>query len=130
VRTGEIPPHLREQAQESREVLIDAASMFSDELTEAALEEPVTPALLSAAVRKGVQTREITPVFMGSAYKNKAVQPLLDAVNQPICPARWTFKMRPSTGKRRDPCGILTDNTQPIPWWPWPSSWKTVNTVS
>ncbi|MFO7495901.1 MAG: elongation factor G [Desulfobacterales bacterium] len=87
VRIGEIPPHLREQAQESREVLVDAASMFSDELMEAALEESVTPALLSAAVRKGVQTREITPVFMGSAYKNKAVQPLLDAVNQYLpCP--------------------------------------------
>jgi elongation factor G len=87
VRTEEIPAHLREQARESREVLVDAASMFSDELMEAALEEAVTPALLSAAVRKGVQTREITPVFMGSAYKNKAVQPLLDAVNQYLpCP--------------------------------------------
>ncbi|MFZ2042059.1 MAG: GTP-binding protein, partial [Desulfobacterales bacterium] len=87
VRSEEIPAHLRDQAQESREALVDAASMFSDELMEAALEEMVTPALLSAAVRKGVQTREITPVFMGSAYKNKAVQPLLDAVNQYLpCP--------------------------------------------
>jgi elongation factor G len=87
VRSEKIPAHLRDQAQESREALVDAASMFSDELMEAALEEAVTPALLSAAVRKGVQTREITPVFMGSAYKNKAVQPLLDAVNQYLpCP--------------------------------------------
>jgi elongation factor G len=66
---------------------VDAASMFSDDLMEAALEDAVTPALLGAAVRKGVQTREITPVFMGSAYKNKAVQPLLDAVNRYLpCP--------------------------------------------
>jgi elongation factor G len=56
VRSEEIPAHLRDQAQESREALVDAASMFSDELMEAALEEAVTPALLSAAVRKGVQT--------------------------------------------------------------------------
>jgi elongation factor G len=87
VRTEEIPAHLREPAREARETLVDAASMFSDDLMEAALEDAVTPALLSAAVRKGVQTREITPVFMGSAYKNKAVQPLLDAVNRYLpCP--------------------------------------------
>ncbi|HSM75456.1 MAG TPA: elongation factor G, partial [Desulfobacterales bacterium] len=87
VRTEEIPAHLREPAREARETLVDAASMFSDDLMEAALEDAVTPALLRVAVRKGVQTREITPVFMGSAYKNKAVQPLLDAVNRYLpCP--------------------------------------------
>jgi elongation factor G len=87
VRAEEIPAHLQQPAREARETLVDAASMFSDDLMEAALEEAVTPALLGAAVRKGVQTREITPVFMGSAYKNKAVQPLLDAVNRYLpCP--------------------------------------------
>ncbi|MGD8958213.1 MAG: elongation factor G [Desulfobacteraceae bacterium] len=87
VRAEEIPAHLQQPAREARETLVDAASMFSDDLMEAALEDAVTPALLGAAVRKGVQTREITPVFMGSAYKNKAVQPLLDAVNRYLpCP--------------------------------------------
>jgi elongation factor G len=62
--------------------------MFSDELTEAILEESsISPEMLIAAVRKGTLERKMTPVFMGSAYKNKAVQPLLDAVTQLLpCP--------------------------------------------
>ena len=77
------------EAEEKREALIDAASMFSDELTEAILEEREIPeAMLLDAVRQGVLKRELTPVFMGSAYKNKGVQPLLDGVNRLLpCPA-------------------------------------------
>ena len=81
VRVEDIPEDLLPDAMEKREELIDAASMFSDELTEAVLEEEeITDDLLIAALRKGALAREITPVFMGSAYKNKGVQPLLDAV--------------------------------------------------
>ena len=89
IRVEEIPEALLELATEKREVLIDAATMFSDELTEAVLEESPIPAeMLIEAVRKGTLERKITPVFMGSAYKNKAVQPLLDAVTQLLpCPA-------------------------------------------
>jgi elongation factor G len=89
IRSEEIPEDLVELAMEKREALIDAASLFSDELTEAVLEEaPVSAEMLVDAVRKGTLERQITPVFMGSAYKNKAVQPLLDAVTQLLpCPA-------------------------------------------
>ena len=89
IRVEEIPESLMGLAMEKREVLIDAATMFSDELTEAVLEEAPIPAeMLIDAVRKGTLERKITPVFMGSAYKNKAVQPLLDAVTQLLpCPA-------------------------------------------
>ncbi len=80
VRLEEIPADLLTEAARQREILIDSAAMFSDELTEAALEDRVTEELLIAAVRKATLTRELTPVFMGSAYKNKGVQPLLDAV--------------------------------------------------
>jgi elongation factor G len=76
----EIPASMQEQAQEYREALLDAASMFSDELTEAMLEENVTADLIRAAVRKACIERKMTPVFMGSAYKNKGVQKLLDGV--------------------------------------------------
>ena len=88
VRVEHIPANLVEQAEQHREALIDAASLFSDELTEAILEEQELPdELVYAAVRQGVLTREITPVFMGSAYKNKGVQPLLDAVTRLLpCP--------------------------------------------
>jgi len=88
VRIDEIPEDLLSEAEKKREQLIDAASMFSDRLTEAALEDEVTEDLLVSAVRKGVLSRELTPVFMGSAYKNKGVQPLLDAVVQLLpCPS-------------------------------------------
>ncbi|MBW6486120.1 MAG: elongation factor G [Syntrophobacterales bacterium] len=81
IRVEEIPPELLAAARSKREELIDAASLFSDELTEAILgETEVTEEMIARAVRKGALTRKMTPVFIGSAYKNKAVQPLLDAV--------------------------------------------------
>jgi elongation factor G len=81
IEEKEIPGELLELANEKREALIDAATLFSDELTETVLEEkPVSAAMLINAIRNGVLLRKITPVFMGSAYKNKGVQPLLDAV--------------------------------------------------
>jgi elongation factor G len=76
----DIPEEYAEQAQEYRDALLDAASMFSDELTEAMLEEAVTVDLVKAALRKATIARKITPVFCGSAYKNKGVQLLLDGV--------------------------------------------------
>lgn len=89
IRTEEIPPELLTEAKSRREELIDAASLFSDELTEAILEgTEITPDMIYAAVRKGTLKREITPVYMGSAYKNKAVQPMLDGVNYLLpCPS-------------------------------------------
>ena len=62
--------------------MLDAVSMYSDELMEAVLEDKVTPEMIHAAVRKGTISLDLTPVFLGSAYKNKAVQPLLDAVTR------------------------------------------------
>ncbi len=88
VREEAIPESLQDQAAEMRDALIDAASMFSDELMEAALEENITEELLFDAVRLGTLTREMTPVFIGSAYKNKGVQLLLNAVTRYLpCPS-------------------------------------------
>jgi elongation factor G len=75
-----IPDSLRAEAEERREILLDAASMHSDELMEAVLEENATPELIRAAVRKGVLALDMIPVFMGSAYRNVGVQPVLDGV--------------------------------------------------
>lgn len=88
IREADIPDNMQDLADEKREVLIDAASLFSDELTEAILEESeISSDMILEAVRKGTLKREITPVFMGSAYKNVGVQPLLDAVNELLpCP--------------------------------------------
>ncbi len=79
-RTEPIPDSLLSQAEEKRQEMLDALSMFSDELLEAVLEETATPEMIHAAARKGTIALKLTPVFMGSAYKNTAIQPLLDAI--------------------------------------------------
>jgi elongation factor G len=78
----EIPAELAEQAHEYHHQLIDAIAEFDDELTETYLtdEEQVTPDMIRHALRKGTLAIAITPVLLGSAFKNKGVQPLLDAV--------------------------------------------------
>ena len=80
MREDEIPADLVDLAEEKREELLDAASMFSDDLMEAVLEGTPSEEMIMAAVRKGTLELELAPVFMGSAYKNKGVQPLLNAV--------------------------------------------------
>jgi elongation factor G len=79
---GEIPAELREQAESHHHLLIDAIAEFDDELTEAYLEDEkaVTPEMIRRALRAGTLADAITPVLLGSAFKNKGVQPLLDAV--------------------------------------------------
>jgi elongation factor G len=82
VREDEIPAELQHEAEAARESMLDAVSLYSDELTEAILEEQVSEPLIHEAVRRGTLSLELTPVFLGSAYKNKGVQPLLDAVTR------------------------------------------------
>jgi len=115
VRAEEIPANLLEEAKVKREELIDAASLFSDELTEAILEEKeISPDLLYSAVRKGTLKREITPVYMGSAYKNKAIQPLLDGVNYLLpCPSE-VENVALDMGKNEEPVILDNDPEKPI----------------
>jgi len=80
LRQEEVPAHLLDEAIRRREEMIDAASMFSDELMEAVFDDAVTEELIHQAVRRGAISRQLTPVFVGSAYKNIGVQPMLDAV--------------------------------------------------
>jgi elongation factor G len=79
---GEIPGELSEQAHEYHHQLIDAIAEFDDELMETYLldEESVTPEMIRRALRAGTIASSFTPVLLGSAFKNKGVQPLLDAV--------------------------------------------------
>ncbi|HNX73734.1 MAG TPA: elongation factor G [Spirochaetales bacterium] len=82
IRYAEIPAHLVADAERYREELLDAASMFSDELAEQYLEGEVDNDVLTAAIRAGCIAEKFVPVFVGSAYKNKGVQLLLDGVTQ------------------------------------------------
>jgi elongation factor G len=80
--SGEIPAELVEQAQEYHHQLIDAVADHDDELMESYLEDEskVTPEMLKRALRAATLDISVTPVLLGSAFKNKGVQPLLDAV--------------------------------------------------
>jgi elongation factor G len=77
----DIPADLKDRAEEYRAALIDTAVELDDELLEAYLEgnEPDAEALIKC-IRKGTVTGAFVPVLCGSAFKNKGVQPLLDAV--------------------------------------------------
>ncbi len=88
IREDEIPAEFADEAEERRANLLEEVSMFSEELMEALLEEgDIDTDLIYDAVRKGTLALEFTPVFIGSAYKNKGVQTLLDAVDQYLpCP--------------------------------------------
>jgi elongation factor G len=75
-----IPDEYADKAEEMREKMIDAVAMFSDELAEAYLEGRETEEMIIQGVRKATISLQLTPVFIGSAFKNKGVQLLLDAV--------------------------------------------------
>ena len=83
VRETEIPSELADEAAEKREIMLEAVSMFDDELMEKVMEgETPQEELIHRAVRKGTLANDLVPVYIGSAYKNKGVQPLLDAVTR------------------------------------------------
>jgi len=78
---GEIPGNLKAQAHKARAALIDAVSNKDDEIAELVIEEkPIDPMVLKQAIRRLTCKIELVPVLCGSAFKNRGVQPLLDAV--------------------------------------------------
>ncbi len=83
IREEDIPADMVDDVATFREELLDAVSEYDDDLMETLLEDPdsVNEEQIRAAIRKGTIDNELVPVFMGSAYKNKGVQLLLDGVN-------------------------------------------------
>ncbi|MDX6663970.1 MAG: elongation factor, partial [Solirubrobacteraceae bacterium] len=81
VVVGEIPAELADEAAQAREHLLEEVSHYDDALVELILEEaPVSVEVLKRAIRKATLEIKLTPVLCGSSFKNKGVQPLLDAV--------------------------------------------------
>jgi len=81
IRIAEIPSHLKADADKYREELLDAISMFCDDLAEKFLGGEMIPEdLIHTAIRKGTLAEQFVPVMLGSAYKFKGIQPLLDGV--------------------------------------------------
>ena len=112
VRIGEIPEKLIEEALKKRELLLDAASMFSDSLTDLILEEADIPAeAILSAIRRGVIARQLTPVLMGSAYKNRGIQPLLDGITD-LLPCPMDVENRALNMEKDGATVLLTADTQ------------------
>ena len=88
VREEEIPKALVEEAEAARHHMLEALSMYSDEMMELLLSEEEVPELLIHKVtREATLEQELTPVYLGTAYRNKGVQPLLDAITRYLpCP--------------------------------------------
>ena len=81
VRREPIPAAMADEAAKARQQMLEALSMYSDELMELLLsEEEVPEPLVHEVIAAAVIQLEFTPVFLGSAFRNKGVQPLLDAV--------------------------------------------------
>jgi len=115
VRYEEIPSQYLDQARTFRQELIEAASMFSDDLMEAALEErEVENDVLIEALRRGTIRREITPVLVGSAYKNKGIQPLLDAVTMLLPCPQEVENTALDTDKNEEVVKLESDPEKPV----------------
>ena len=80
-RTVEIPDNMKDQARKAKEEMLETLSEVDDGLLESFLEGgEISSERIRKAIRKGTLAGEVTPVLCGSAFKNKAVQPLLDAI--------------------------------------------------
>jgi elongation factor G len=81
VRTEPVPAELVDTAERARQGMLEALSMYSDRIMEILLEEEQVPLeLIHQTIREATIASQICPVLVGSAYRNKGVQPLLDAV--------------------------------------------------
>jgi elongation factor G len=114
IREEEIPERLQAQAEEYREIMLDAVSMFSDELMEAMLEENVQEEQIKDAIRAGTLSMDLTPVFMGSAYKNKGVQLLLNAVTRYLPNPTEITNMAVDLSNNEAEVEVFTDNDKPL----------------
>ncbi|MDR1692176.1 MAG: elongation factor G [Oscillospiraceae bacterium] len=82
IEEEDIPAELLDEAEDCREALLDALTMFDDDLADAVLDpqKPVTPEMIHAVIRSAVLANDLVPVLCGTSYRNKGVQNLLDAI--------------------------------------------------
>ncbi|MGD0901048.1 MAG: elongation factor G [Thermoguttaceae bacterium] len=81
VRREGVPSEMAGEVERARQHLLEALSIYSDEILELLLTEQSVPlALIDGVIRQATLSQQLTPVLLGSAYRNKGVQPLLDAV--------------------------------------------------
>jgi len=78
---GPVPAEYADSAAKARDKMLDALSMYNDEMMELLLEDkPIDNDMIRRTIREATINRDIVPLMLGSAFKNKGVQPLMDAV--------------------------------------------------
>jgi len=114
IREEAIPAAYADKAAEYRAMMLDKISLFSDEMMELMLEEkPITEDMIHQVVRKSVIARTLTPVFMGSAFKNKGVQLLLNAVSRYL-PSPLDRQYWGTDNDKHEKVEIFTDPDKPL----------------
>ncbi|MCX6116662.1 MAG: elongation factor G [Proteobacteria bacterium] len=114
IREEEIPADWKERADKYRGEMLDAVSMFSDDMMNLMLEEkPVPMDLVKDTVRKACILRKLTPVFCGSAYKNKGVQLLLDGVEDYL-PSPLDRNYYGMDNEKKEQIEVFSDVTKPL----------------
>jgi elongation factor G len=114
IEEGPIAADLADEAQRLREEMLDQLSMVNDELTEAMLEDKVTPELIRKCLRDSTVALKCTPVMMGSALGNKGVQILLDAVTYYLPEPRDVENVALDLEKGEEPVVLSADPTKPL----------------
>jgi elongation factor G len=114
LREEEIPANFKAKAEEARMAMLDGVSMFSDDMMALMLDDkPVPEKMINETIRKACIERALTPVFCGSAYKNKGVQLLLDGVENylPSPLDRQYFGM---DNDKKEQIEVFSDVTKPL----------------
>jgi elongation factor G len=114
IELGPIPAELADEAKDLREQMLDQLSMVNDEMTEAMLEEKVTPELIRKCLRDSTIALKCTPVMMGSALGNKGVQLLLDGVTYYLPDPREVENIALDLDKGEEPQTLASDPTKPL----------------
>ncbi|HVV88105.1 MAG TPA: elongation factor G [Kofleriaceae bacterium] len=114
IEYSDIPADMAEQCAKLREEMLDQLSMVNDELTEAMLEERVTPEVIRKALRDSTIALKCTPVMMGSALGNKGVQLLLDGVTQYLPDPRQVENVALDLSKGEEPVVLSSDPEKPL----------------
>ncbi len=113
-RTEPIPAELQNQADETRHLLVDVLSTHDDTIMEKYVaEQDITEGDLRRALRAATIKNEVVPVLCGSAFKNKAVQPMLDAVVD-LLPSPLDVAAAKGVDPKGNPVEIKADDAEPF----------------
>jgi elongation factor G len=114
IERGPIPADYAEQAAKARDEMLDQLSMVNDGLTEAMLEDKVTPDVIRKALRESTCALKCTPVMLGSALGNKGVQLLLDGVCSYLPEPRDVENVALDLDKSEEPVVLTSDPKKPL----------------